>query len=224
LGYLTCDPEIVADVTYLFNALTGYSNTDSYHRLLVAPGAMRQQLLERIHREIECHKADGQGRIVFKMNSLVDKACIKALYQASMAGVRVDLQVRGICCLRPGVKGVSDNIRVTSVVGRFLEHARIYYFRNGGDVEILLGSADLMPRNLDGRVETLFPVQDERLKIALENEILAVHLQDTLQAHQLGEDGQYVRISPAEGGGALSSQEKLLEGPGAWHLDEARPD
>ena len=220
LGYLTCDPEIVADVTYLFNALTGYSNADSYHKLLVAPGAMRQQLLDRIHREIDCHRRDGQGRIVFKMNSLVCKACIRALYEASIAGVKIDLQVRGICCLRPGVKGVSENIRVTSVVGRFLEHSRIYYFRNGGDEEILLGSADLMPRNLDGRVETLFPVEDEHLKAALKDEILSVHLQDNKQAHQLGEDGQYVRVVPGDGEKPLSSQEKLLQGPGAWHLDE----
>jgi len=222
LGYLTCDPGIVADVTYLFNALTGYSVTDEYRKLLVAPGAMRKQILDRIHREIEFHQRDGQGRIVFKMNALVDKACIKALYQASIAGVRIDLQVRGICCLRPGVKGVSENIRVTSVVGRFLEHTRIYYFRNGGNEEFLLGSADLMPRNLDGRVETLFPIEDELLKAALRDEILSVHLQDNLQAHQLGADGQFVKIAPADGVEPLNSQERLLESPGAWHLDEPR--
>jgi len=224
LGYLTCDPEIVADVTFLFNALTGYSGTDDYQKLLVAPGPMRQQLLDRIRREIECHQRDGQGRIVFKMNSLVCKACIKALYEASIAGVRIDLQVRGICCLRPGVKGVSENIRVTSVVGRFLEHARTYYFRNGGDEELLLGSADLMPRNLDGRVETLFPVEDERLKSSLWDDIVSVHLRDNLQAHRLGEDGEYVRLAPEQGETPLNSQEKLLEGPGVWHLDDARSD
>jgi polyphosphate kinase len=220
LGYFTCDPEIVADVTYLFNALTGYSGTDDYQKLLVAPGAMRQQLLDRIQREIECHSGGQQGRIVFKMNSLVDKACIKALYQASMAGVEVELQVRGICCLRPGVAGVSDNIRVTSVVGRFLEHSRIYYFRNGGEDEILLGSADIMPRNLDGRVETLFPVEDENLKIALRDEILAVHLADNAQCYQLGEDGQYQKVPVREGEALLSSQARLLERQDSWHLDE----
>ena len=224
LGYLTCDEEIVADVTYLFNALTGYSNTDEYRKLLVAPGAMRQQLLDCIQREIECQKTGQRGRIIFKMNSLVDKACIKALYQASMAGVEVDLQVRGICCLRPGVAGVSDNIRVTSVVGRFLEHARIYYFRNGGDEEILLGSADLMPRNLDGRVETLFPVEDEALKTALSKDILAVHLADNMQCHQLGEDGEYIRLTPQEGQPTVSSQDKLLEVRGSWHLEDAQGD
>jgi polyphosphate kinase len=220
LGYLTCDPEIVADVTYLFNALTGYSSADDYQKLLVAPGAMRQQLLDRIQREIECHARGQQGRIVFKMNALVDKACIKALYQASMAGVEIELQVRGICCLRPGVAGVSDNIRVTSVVGRFLEHSRIYYFRNGGEDEILLGSADIMPRNLDGRVETLFPVEDENLKIALRDEILAVHLADNAQCHQLGEDGQYNKVPVREGAALLSSQERLLVSQDSWHLDD----
>jgi len=224
LGLLTCKPEIVSDVTYLFNALTGYSSAQEYRKLLVAPHSMRQQILERIDREIEQHQKSGDGRIVFKMNSLVDKACIKALYKASMTGVRIDLQVRGICCLRPGVEGVSDNIRVTSIVGRFLEHARIYYFRNGGEEEILLGSADLMPRNLDGRVETLFPVEDESLKSALRDEVLAVHLADTLQCHQLGEDGRFVRRAPVDGETPLSSQEKLLEIEGLWHLEDAPGD
>jgi len=224
IGYLTCDEEIVADVTFLFNALTGYSRTDEYQKLVVAPGAMRQQILDRIRHEIECHKRAGNGRIIFKMNSLVDKACIRALYEASMAGVEVDLQVRGICCLRPGVEGVSDNIRVTSIVGRFLEHARIYYFRNGGDEEILLGSADLMPRNLDGRVETLFPVQDEALRAALRDEILTVHLGDNLQLHRLRQDGSFERLAPVDGETPLNSQERLLERPGAWHLDDTRAD
>jgi len=180
--------------------------------------------LRRIQREIECHQRQGDGRIVFKMNALVDKACIKALYQASIAGVKIDLQIRGISCLRPGVPGVSDNIRVTSIVGRFLEHPRMYYFHNGGDEEILLGSADLMPRNLDGRVETLFPVEDKTLKTAIRDEILAVHLADNVQSHQLNKNGKYTRITPAEGEAPLSSQEQLLQNPGAWHLDESRSD
>jgi polyphosphate kinase len=224
LGLLTCNPEIVSDVTYLFNALTGYSSTEQYRKLMVAPHSMRRQLLDCIDREIEQHQKSGDGRIVFKMNSLVDKACIKALYKASMAGVQIDLQIRGICCLRPGVAGVSENIKVTSIVGRFLEHARIYYFGNGGDEEILLGSADMMPRNLDGRVETLFPIEDEQLKAAIRDEILAVHLADNLQCHQLGEDGQYIRMQAEEGEEPLSSQEKLLEVPGSWHLDETRSE
>jgi polyphosphate kinase len=224
LGLLTCNPEVVSDVTLLFNALTGYSSAEQYRKLLVAPHSMRQQLLDRIDREIEHHQKNGDGRIVFKMNSLVDKPCIKALYKASMAGVRIDLQVRGICCLRPGVDGVSDNIKVTSIVGRFLEHARIYYFRNGGEEEILLGSADLMPRNLDGRVEVLFPVEDERLRGAIRDEVLDVHLDDNLQSHLLGEEGRYTRIGTEDGKTPLSSQEKLLEAPGLWHLEETRSE
>ncbi|MDX1502650.1 MAG: polyphosphate kinase 1, partial [Thermoanaerobaculia bacterium] len=140
LGYLTRDAEIADDVSDLFNALTGYSRKTTYRKLLVAPQAMRRQLLERIQREIDHHEQEGNGHLAFKMNSLVDKRCIQALYRASQAGVKVDLQVRGICCLRPGLPGVSETITVTSVVGRFLEHPRIYYFRNGGDEEILLGS------------------------------------------------------------------------------------
>ncbi len=141
MGYFTCDPAIGADVADLFNTLTGYAKKDDYRKLLVAPGKMRHGLLARIEREITQHKKDGKGYIAFKMNQLVDKDCIQALYRASQAGVRVDLQVRGICCICPGVAGVSDNITVTSIVGRFLEHTRIYYFRNGGDEEIWLGSA-----------------------------------------------------------------------------------
>ena len=220
LGYMTADPEIAADVSELFNALTGYSREDRYRKLLVAPGKMRQQILERIQREIDCHRDSGDGRLAFKMNSLVDKACIKALYEASIAGVKVDLQVRGICCLRPGVERVSENITVTSIVGRFLEHSRIYYFRNGGDEEILLGSADLMPRNLGGRVETLFPIDDERLKRALRDEVLDLHLRDNVQSRQLLSDGKYVRSSPGEEDAVLDSQGLLLGQPGSWHLDD----
>lgn len=220
LGFMTSDPQIGADVTYLFNALTGYSNSDQYRKLLVAPNSMREGILDRIAREIECHRESGDGHLAFKMNSLVDKACIKALYKASMAGVRVDLQIRGICCLRPGVERVSDNITVTSVVGRFLEHARIFYFRNGGDEEILLGSADLMPRNLDGRVEVLFPVSDPRLKSSLRDSILFLHLRDNAQARQLSENGSYARLQPPKSEEPVHSQRQLLERAGPWHLDE----
>ena len=220
IGYLTADPELAADASDLFNALTGYSGKNSYRKLLVAPGEMRSQMLQRIHREIGRHQKEGNGHIAFKMNSLVDKACIKALYQASMAGVRVDLQVRGICCLKPGVKRVSENITVTSVVGRFLEHTRIYYFRNGGAEEILLGSADLMPRNLDGRVETLFPITDARLRSALRDDILFHHLRDTAQSRRLLPSGEYERLRPSEGEQVLDSQADLLAAPGSWHGDE----
>jgi polyphosphate kinase len=206
IGMLTCDEEIGADVTDLFNALTGYSEKREYRKLLVAPGTMRQRLLQRIDREVERHRQHGDGYLAFKMNALVDKACIKALYRASQAGVKIDLQVRGICCLRPGVPGVSENITVTSIVGRFLEHSRIYYFRNGGDSEILLGSADLMPRNLDRRVEQLFPVEHPMLKRTLYERILKTHLQDNVQARRMLPDGSYERVQPAEGEPELNSQ------------------
>lgn len=209
-GYFTTDPELAADVADLFNALTGYSQKKAYHKLLVAPVGMRREILKRIDREIEGHREKGGGRLAFKLNSLVDKRSIQALYRASQAGVKVDLQARGICCLRPGVPGVSDNVRVTSVVGRFLEHARLFYFRNGGDEEVLLGSADLMPRNLDGRVEVLFPVGDADIKKAL-IEILEVHLADNVRARLLRPDGTYERLRPGGEDGALDSQQWMLD-------------
>ncbi len=215
LGYLTADPEIAADVSDLFNALTGYSKKESYRKLLVAPAGMRREVLRRIDREIESHARDGGGHLAFKLNSLADKACIKALYQASQAGVKVDLQVRGICCLRPGVPGVSDNIDVTSIVGRFLEHSRIYYFRNGGDEEILTGSADLMPRNLDGRVETLFPIDDPEIHAAVRDDILFTHLRDTHCARRLRPNRQFKRLRP-EGGEGLNTQQVMLDYQSSW--------
>jgi len=220
LGYFTCDPDIGADVSHLFNALTGYARQDAYHKLLVAPGELRQAILDRIEREIEHHRRDGDGYIAFKINALVDKACIQALYRASQAGVKVDLQVRGICCLRPGVPGVSDNVSVTSVVGRFLEHTRIFYFRNGGEEEALLGSADLMPRNLDRRVEALFPIEEPHLRRALHDHILAIHLKDNVQARRLLPDGRYARVYPQPDEPALSSQMWLMEHRGVWHTEE----
>ena len=220
LGYFTSDPEIGNDASDLFNALTGYSSKDGYRKLLVAPGKMRGQIIDRIEREIERHRQQGDGYLAFKMNALVDKRCIQALYRASQAGVKVDLQVRGICCLRPGVAGVSENISVTSIVGRFLEHARIYYFRNGGDEEILLGSADLMPRNLGRRVETLFSVEDPRLRDALRDHILGVHLKDNVQARRLLPDGSYERKKPRRGEPEQDSQLWMIEHRGMWHSEE----
>ena len=210
LSYFTCDPVIGADVSDLFNALTGYSRKKSYERLLVAPTSLRRELIERIDREIHHHREHGGGHLSFKMNALVDKTCIQALYRASQAGVKIDLQVRGICCLRPGVPGVSETITVRSVVGRFLEHARIYYFRNAGQHDVLLGSADLMPRNLDRRVEILFPVLHPQWRDIIMNEILAVGLQDNVQARQLLQDGTYERVHPLDGGPVMNSQEWLL--------------
>ena len=220
LGYFTCDPDLGADLSDLFNALTGYSRKDEYRKLLVAPGKMQEQIIARINREIEQHEKSGDGYIALKMNSLVDEHCIEALYRASQAGVKVDLQPRGICCLRPGVPGVSENIEVTSIVGRFLEHARIYYFRNGGDEEILTGSADLMPRNLYRRVETLFPVEDPSLKVALRDQILKIHLQDNVKARRLLPDGSYEWVEPQDDEPEIDSQSWLIQHRGVWHSEE----
>ncbi|MGD9002267.1 MAG: polyphosphate kinase 1 [Anaerolineae bacterium] len=220
LGYFTCDPDLGADLSDLFNALTGYSRKDEYRKLLVAPGRMQEQFIARIDREIEQHQKNGDGYIALKMNSLVDKHCIEALYRASQAGVKVDLQPRGICCLRPGVSGVSENIDVTSIVGRFLEHARIYYFHNGGHEEILTGSADLMPRNLYRRVETLFPVEDPALKIALRDQILKIHLKDNVKARRMLPDGSYQWVQPQDDEPEIDSQMWLIEHRGVWHSEE----
>ena len=223
IGFFTSDPEIAEDVSDLFNAITGYSKKTHYRKLLVAPASMRDEILRRIEREIEAHTRGGGGHIAMKVNSLVDKRCIQALYRASQEGVKIDLLVRGICCLRPGVAGVSENIRVTSIVGRFLEHSRIYYFRNGGAEEIFVGSADLMPRNLDGRVEALFPIEDPSIRDALRDDVLFLQLRDDVKARQLQTDGTYRRVErgatsePAP----LHSQQLLLEGQHRWRLGES---
>jgi polyphosphate kinase len=211
LSYFTCDETIGADVADLFNALTGYSRQESFRKLLVAPGNLREEILRRIKREVHRHRDHGDGYLAFKMNALVDKRCILALYDASQAGVRIDLQVRGMCALKPGIPGLSETITVTSIVGRFLEHARIFYFRNGGKDEVLLGSADLMPRNLDRRVEVVFPIESPRLRKRIVEEILEVHLRDTKQARRLLPDGTYERVLPAEGSEPFGSQEWLME-------------
>ena len=219
IGYFTCDPDIGADISDLFNALTGYSLKRQYRKLLVAPGTMREEILKRIYREIEQHRKHGNGYLAFKMNQLVDKPCIQALYEASQAGVKIDLQVRGICCLRPGIPGISENITVTSIVGRFLEHARIYYFRNGGADEFFVGSADLMPRNLDRRVEQLFPVEDPQYKEALW-QILTIHLRDNVKARRMLPDGTYERVQPRPGEEIINSQQWLIEHRGFWNRGE----
>ena len=160
IGMFTADEEIGADATDLFNYLTGYSAKSDYRKLWVAPVNLRQKMEECIRREMEHAKAGKPARLIFKMNSLADAPMIRLLYQASQAGVKIDLLVRGICCMKPGIDGLSENIRVISVVGRYLEHSRIYYFLNDGNEEIYMGSADLMPRNLNRRVEVIFPVED----------------------------------------------------------------
>jgi polyphosphate kinase len=197
---LTCRADIGEDATNLFNALTGYARGVTYSKLLVAPGSLRAGLLARIEREIERQQAGHQGRLIFKINALVDPEMIRALYRASQAGVDIDLIVRSMCCLRPGLPGISERIRVISLVGRLLEHSRIYYFANGGveEDELYLGSADLMPRNLDHRVEVLYPVEDRALRTHLSQVVLPAYLRDTSNARRLLSDGSYERIHPAK--------------------------
>jgi polyphosphate kinase len=211
LALFTCDEQIGADATDLFNYLTGYSAKHDYRKLLVAPINLRGQMESLIRREIEHQRRGRQGHLIFKVNAIVDRPMIKLLYQASQVGVQVDLLVRGICCLRPGVAGLSENIRVSSVVGRFLEHSRIYYFRNGGQEEVYLGSADLMTRNLDRRVEVLFPVEDERLIRHLRDEVLVTCMADNVKARCLRADGNYERRSRAVGETPVCSQATFLQ-------------
>ncbi len=198
LGLFTCEPHIGADGTNLFNSLTGYSRGTTYNTLLVAPSELRPKFTQLIEREIRLHKQHGNGRLILKFNALTDPDMIKILYRASQAGVNIDLIIRGMCSLRPGVKGVSDNIRVRSIVGRFLEHSRIYYFDNNGHAEVYLGSADLMQRNLDKRVETIFPIESTDLRDVLYEKVLKIYLADTINTHELQSDGTYQRPSVQE--------------------------
>lgn len=209
IGLFTADEEIADDATDLFNYLTGYSAKQEYRKLLVAPSNLREAVAALIEKEIATHRRHGGGHLIFKMNALVDRDMIRLLYGASQAGVKVDLLVRGICCLRPGVPGVSENIRVISIVGRFLEHSRIYYFRNNGEDEIYAGSADLMPRNLDRRVEVLFPIKDRRLVRYLRDEVLATYLADNVKARVMQPDATYVRRKP-DGEPPVNAQSALL--------------
>jgi polyphosphate kinase len=207
-GLFTTDEEIGADVADLFNFLTGYGRPRGYRKVLVAPAHLRDGILAQIESTIERHREHGDGRIALKMNSLVDQQCIEALYRASQAGVPVDLNVRGICCLRPDVEGVSENIRVTSVVGRFLEHSRIYGFQRGEDWSVFIGSADLMPRNLDKRVELVTPVEDPALRADL-LDTLERCLVDNTNAWDLNEDGTWTRRHPT-GAERHSVQQELM--------------
>ncbi|HVF48944.1 MAG TPA: polyphosphate kinase 1 [Pyrinomonadaceae bacterium] len=206
IGLLTADPEIGADATDLFNFLTGYSHQSSYRKLLIAPINLKERMLAFIERETKHCLAGRPARIVAKINSLTDTNIIRALYEASQAGVEIDLVVRGICSLRPGVAGLSENIRVSSIVGRFLEHSRIFYFANGGDEEVYIGSADWMTRNLQRRVEVIAPISDARLKRQLKEDVLDVYLRDNLKARRLLPDGTYQRVRPLEGERTVDSQ------------------
>jgi polyphosphate kinase len=195
-GLLTCDEQMGADVADMFNQLTGFARPGAFRRVLVAPAHMRDGIVEEIDRTIAARQEGRPARIAMKMNSLVDKRCIRALYRASQAGVDVELNIRGICCLRPGVEGVSERIRVHSVVGRFLEHSRIYAFERGGEETIYIGSADLMPRNLDTRVELLAPVRDEALRAELLDTLERCMADDT-NAWTLAADGAWERRAPS---------------------------
>ncbi len=214
LGLLTSNPSIGADLTDLFNSLTGFSRQNAFRNLLVAPRNMRQRFTEMVDREAEHAKAGKPARIIAKMNSLVDAEIIQHLYEASQAGVEIDLIVRGICCLRPGVPGISDRIRVISIVGRFLEHSRIFYFANNGDEELYFGSADWMPRNFDRRVEVVTPIEDRRLHPRVCS-LLETCLADNRQAWDLHPNGTYVQRKPGADP-VVSTHEILLQN--SWGL------
>jgi len=209
LGIFSCNDDLGADLTDLFNYLTGYSRQSEYRKLLVAPVNMREKFLKLIQREIEHQKQGYPSYIIAKMNSLVDPEIISALYEASQVGVNIDLIIRGICCIRPKVKGLSDRIRVISVIGRFLEHSRIFYFSNGGEEQVYIGSADWMPRNLDARVEVIIPVEEGSLVKELK-QILEIVLADNRQAWDLKADGTYIQRVPNDGEPEMSSQKHFM--------------
>jgi polyphosphate kinase len=217
VGYFTADQEIVSDVSDMFNYLTGYSNQKEFRALLVAPVQLRTRLCELVTREADHARAGRPGRIIIKVNAITDDQMIRVLYRASQAGVSIDLIVRGICSLRPGIPGVSDNIRVRSIVGRFLEHSRIFWFHNGGHEEMYIGSADLMERNLDRRVETLTPIRDAEILEHLRDVVLNSYLQDTERAMVLDPAGHYSK--PAAASGSFDAQQFLLQ-----HYTESRND
>lgn len=210
LALLSCDPDLGSDVSELFNYLTGFSKQKTWRKLWVAPENLRTKIIEAIDRERGFAESGQEAHIIAKMNSLVDPEVIRSLYKASQAGVKIELIVRGICCLRPGIKGVSENIKVRSVVGRFLEHSRIFYFRHDGAENLYIGSADWMQRNLNQRVEAMFPIEDERLKRKAMT-VLDLMLRDNIKARELKADGVYVRAKRKAGQKRLDSQERQLE-------------
>ena len=206
LGLFTARPDFGVDTSELFNLLTGYSQGRRWRKFLVAPLGLREQVVELIDREARNAQSGKPARIIAKMNALVEPMVIDALYRAARSGVRIDLIVRGTCCLRPGIPGLSENIRVISIVDRFLEHSRIFYFENAGESEVFLGSADWMPRNFLRRIEVMFPVEDARLKARLTQELLPRILSDNVKARELRSDATYVRVQPADGQEPVRSQ------------------
>jgi polyphosphate kinase len=210
VSFMTCDEELGADATNFFNAVSGYSQPQEFRKLDAAPIGLREKLLEMIDAETQRRRQGQRARISAKMNSLVDAKIIDALYEASQSGVKIQLNVRGICCLRPGVKGLSENISVISIVDRFLEHARIFYFHHGGDERVFISSADWMPRNLDRRVELLVPIEDSAARTRL-MQILDTHFADNVKARVLQSDGSYKRASAGGRKKAVRSQQALYE-------------
>jgi polyphosphate kinase len=220
LGYFTCNADFCEDVSALFNYLTGYCELPQWRKLVVAPSRLQAFMIEKIARETALQQSGKEGRILAKINGILEPAIVQALYRASQAGVRIDLICRGICSLRPNLPGISDNIRVISIVDRFLEHSRIFYFGNDADPEVYIGSADWMDRNLSRRVEVVFPIEPLELKQRLIREILATSLADNMKARLLLPDGSYERIKPTESQMRVRSQERFLE---IAALNAARP-
>jgi polyphosphate kinase len=220
-GLLTADPDVGSDLTDLFNVLTGYSRQTAYRRLLVAPHGVRSGIIDRIEREVEHNRAGRPSGICIKVNSIVDEEIVDALYRASQAGVDIDLLVRGICTLRPGVKGLSERIRVRSIVGRFLEHSRLLRFAGGGNEEFWIGSADLMHRNLDRRVEALVQVTDPTAQVELRR-VLDASMSDTAAGFDLAPDGSWHRRRPTDETPLVDVQEILLRR--ALGRPELRPE
>jgi polyphosphate kinase len=211
LGFFTCNPDFCEDASALFNYLTGYGELPQWRKLVVAPSRLQGFMTEKIEAEAAHQKAGREGRIIAKINGLLEPAVVQALYRASQAGVRIDLICRGVCSLRPGLAGVSENIRVISIVDRFLEHSRIFFFGNGGDPAVYIGSADWMDRNLSRRVEVVFPIEQPELKQRLIQEILATSLADNVKARELLPDGSYRRVVAKSGQPRVRSQEQFLE-------------
>ena len=217
IGYLTANPEVGLELEDLFNAIiNGVQEKETKH-LLVAPRTLKKEILRRIDKEISVHQKTGRGYLAFKLNNLEEKEIIQALYKASMAGIKIDLNVRGLCCLRPGISGISDNISVISIVGRFLEHARIYYFRGDSEGEVLIGSSDMMFRNLNERIEVLLSVPDPYLRQAILENMLKISLRDNVKARRLLPDGTYERVVVKQGEEVMNSQVWLIKNRGIWN-------
>jgi len=220
IGYLTARHEVGIELEELFEVLVSGlpdEKEKEFKHLLVAPKTLKSEILRRIDREIEFHRKTGKGYLAFKLNNLEEKDVIQAIYRASMAGIKIDLNVRGLCGLKPGIKGISDNISVVSIVGRFLEHARIYYFHDGTESEVLIGSSDLMFRNLNERIEVLFSVPDANLRRTILEYMLKISLRDNVKARKLLPDGTYERILPTDSAHIMNSQMWLIQNRGIWN-------